>query len=298
MEQQDHAVRRGYLEVISGYVLWGLLPIFWKLLDHVNAFEVLLHRILWCGAWVASYFLITGRNPLRVLRTLWLTRPAYVWIFSALIVSANWLTYIYAVISGNILQASLGYFLCPIMIVLLGVIFFKETMTALQKAALICCTAGVVYASLMAGGFPWLSVLIGGTFALYSTIKKFLGTDGLTALLRDTLLLTPLAVLIMGFLAWKGESSFLSVNLSTDILLVTAGLATLLPLYLFIQGTITIPYQSVGFLQFIIPFIAFMLGVFVYGEPFSRDQGITFGLIIIGVGCYIASLLMRSRVRP
>ncbi len=294
--QEQH--RRGLVQVTVGYLIWGLLPMFWKALSHVSSFELLMHRILWCALWSMLFFALQKKNPFAILKQTWRASRPLLLLGSSLVVAVNWLSYIYAVTSGQLIQASLGYYLCPILIVLLGVAVFRETMTGLQKLALVFCIFGVIYATLQAGGFPWLSVLIGGTFALYSTIKKFLGTDGLTALLSDTLLLTPLAVLIMGFLAWKGESAFLSVNLSTDILLVTAGLATLLPLYLFIQGTITIPYQSVGFLQFIIPFIAFMLGVFVYGEPFSRDQGITFGLIIIGVGCYIASLLMRSRVRP
>ncbi len=287
--------KSGITQVTVGYLVWGLLPMFWKTLDHVGPFEVLLHRIFWCALWSSVYFVLRGRRPWLVLRCAWRRSSPLLLVTSAVVVAVNWLSYIYAVTSGHLLQASLGYFICPILIVLLGVLLFKERMTPLQILALLFCIAGVVYATLRADGFPWLSVLIGGTFALYGTMKKIIGVDGVTALLSDTVLLTPAVLAAMGYLYVGGAGEFLTGSTSTNLLLSAAGLATLVPLMLFIQGTITIPYKTVGFLQFITPTMAFILGVWVYREPFSFHQGITFLLILLGVLSYILYLIKRPR---
>jgi len=291
MQQQ----KTGLMQVLIGYVIWGLLPIYWKFLDHVSSFEVLLHRVLWCALLAAVYFLLAGRNPVRILKGVWGRGRFGLLAGSALIVAVNWLSYIYAVTSGNILQASLGYYICPILIVLLGVLIFKESMSKLQVTALIFCIAGVIYATLRADGFPWLSLLIASTFAVYGMIKKVLGIDGVSALLSDTVMLSPPVIALIIFYQVSGEGMFLFHSAPTDLLLVGAGLATLLPLVLFIQGTIKIPYKTVGFMQFITPTMAFFLGVAVYHEPFSLRQGITFLLILLGVACYIISIMNGTR---
>ena len=291
--QEQH--RRGLVQVTVGYLIWGLLPMFWKALSHVSSFELLMHRILWCALWSMLFFALQKKNPFAILKHTWRSSRPLLLLGSSLVVAVNWLSYIYAVTSGQLIQASLGYYLCPILIVLLGVAVFRETMTGLQKLALVFCIFGVIYATLQAGGFPWLSVLIGGTFALYGTMKKFIGAQGVAALLSDTAVLSPAVIIVMIVMGYSGDAMFLFHSFGTDILLVLAGLATLLPLMLFIQGTISIPYKTVGFLQFITPTMAFFLGVIVYREPFSIHQGITFLLIIIGVICYVISLLKRPR---
>ena len=287
--------KTGLIQVTVGYLVWGMLPLYWKALDHVASFEVLLHRIIWCAVWSAAYFLVLRKNPLKILLQAWRTSSFALLMFSSFIVAVNWLAYIYAVTSGNLLQASLGYYICPILIVMLGVLLFKESMTGLQKIALLFCALGVIYSTLRVDGFPWLSMLIAGTFAAYGTVKKIIGVDGVTALLSDTVILSPAVLAVMAVLHRRGASAFLAGDMPTNLLLVGAGLATLLPLMLFIQGTIKIPYKTVGFLQFITPTMAFFLGVFAFREPFSIHQGITFLLIILGVCCYILSLIKRPR---
>jgi chloramphenicol-sensitive protein RarD len=248
------------------------------------------------GAVCASlYFLIQKRNPLRILRTVWSTDRKYLLILSALTVTANWLSYVFAVNSGQILQASLGYYISPIMLVTLGV-FFKEPMTRLQKAALVLAVIGVLYSAVRVGTIPWLSLLIAGTFAGYAMIKKRMGFDGMKALLSDTVILFPVTLAIVSYLFVTGQGMFLQPEAprGSDLLLILAGPATLLPLGLFIQGTISIPYKTIGFMQFITPTMTFLLGTIVYGERFDLDEFITFLFIIAGVLCYVLSL-MQSR---
>lgn len=292
---QDDQQNKGLLQVVSGYLIWGLLPIFWKTLTHVNSLEVILHRILWGAVCAALYFLIQKRNPLRILLTVWSTDRKYLLILSALTVTANWLSYVYAVNSGQILQASLGYYISPIMLVTLGV-FFKEPMTRLQKAALVLAVIGVLYSAVRVGTIPWLSLLIAGTFAGYAMIKKRMGFDGMKALLSDTVILFPVTLAIVLYLFATGQGMFLQPEAprGSDLLLMLAGPATLLPLGLFIQGTISIPYKTIGFMQFITPTMTFLLGTIVYGERFNLDEFITFLFIIAGVLCYVLSL-MQSR---
>jgi chloramphenicol-sensitive protein RarD len=261
----------------------------------VHSLEVILHRILWGAVCASLYFLIQKRNPLRILRTVWSTDRKYLLILSALTVTANWLSYVFAVNSGQILQASLGYYISPIMLVTLGV-FFKEPMTRLQKAALVLAVIGVLYSAVRVGTIPWLSLLIAGTFAGYAMIKKRMGFDGMKALLSDTVILFPVTLAIVSYLFVTGQGMFLQPEAprGSDLLLILAGPATLLPLGLFIQGTISIPYKTIGFMQFITPTMTFLLGTIVYGERFDLDEFITFLFIIAGVLCYVLSL-MQSR---
>jgi chloramphenicol-sensitive protein RarD len=291
----DDQQNKGLLQVVSGYLIWGLLPIFWKTLAHVHSLEVILHRILWGAVCASLYFLIQKRNPLRILRTVWSTDRKYLLILSALTVTANWLSYVYAVTSGQILQASLGYYISPIMLVTLGV-FFKEPMTKLQKAALVLAVIGVLYSAVRVGTIPWLSLLIAGTFAGYAMIKKRMGFDGMKALLSDTVILFPITLAIVLYLFVTGQGMFLQPEAprGSDLLLILAGPATLLPLGLFIQGTISIPYKRIGFMQFITPTMTFLLGTIVYGERFNFDEFVTFLFILAGVLCYVLSL-MQSR---
>ncbi|MGM0432101.1 MAG: EamA family transporter RarD [Spirochaetota bacterium] len=291
-----HAVSgHGIAQVTSGYLIWGSLPIFWKTLSHVSSFEVLLHRILWAAVWASVYFLLKGNNPLYILKQAWSQSSLPLLILSALVVAVNWLAYIYAVTSGHILQASLGYYICPIVIVVLSVLLFKEKMNRLQKLALVFCIVGVGYSAIQVGTIPWLSLLIAGTFALYATSKKLLKLDGMTALLSDAVLLSPIVLIIVVVTAVRGQSAFLFTGIGTDVLLVLSGIATLAPLVLFIQGTMKIPYKTVGFLQFITPTMTFVLGVAVYGERFTLYEGITFLLILLGVGSYVVSLFNPDR---
>jgi chloramphenicol-sensitive protein RarD len=285
--------REGYglVQVVSGYLIWGLLPVFWKLLEHVGSFEVILHRIVWGAVGAAIFFLMRGKSPVRILMTVWRSQNWFLLILSALTVTVNWLSYVYAIATDHILQASLGYYISPILLVLLGVLLFKEKMNTLQKAALILALLGVIYSALQVGTVPWLSLLIAGTFALYATIKKRMGISGMNALLSDTVFLSPFAIAAMVFLYSRGTGSFLTQGASTDMLPLMAGPATLLPLGLFIQGTIKSSYKTVGFLQFITPTMTFLLGTVVYGERFSLHEGVTFLFIIAGVLCYIISLM-------
>jgi len=299
-----------YLQVVTGYLIWGSLTIFWKSLDHVPSLEVLVHRIIWCTVWLSLYIvLFQHAAPWRILRRLWKQQGIGVYIASALIVGINWLAYVYAVQSGHILQASLGYYICPIIIVLIGVFFFRERMNRLQKLALLFCSIGVLFMTVRAGTFPWLSILIAATFAGYGTIKKMLAGNAVHTLLSDTVLLSPFGIAWMMILQFQGASHFtfaasagtkdmpmrfassFQPGMMTSIMLIGAGLATFVPLVLFIGGTVHIPYKAVGFMQFITPTMTFLIGVFLYREQFSTDDLIAFICIWAGVLSYIFSVV-------
>ncbi|MCF7944288.1 MAG: EamA family transporter RarD [Spirochaetia bacterium] len=291
-----------YAQVIGAYLLWGILPVYWKGLKHVPSIDVLTHRIVWCAVWIAVYVIgVQKKNIWRNVVNSWKENGIGPYLLSAGIVAVNWLAYVYAVQNNHILQASLGYYICPIIIVLIGIFFFQESMSKLKFLALLFCTAGVLYSSFSVEGIPWLSLLIAVSFALYGMIKKRIAGNPLTALFSDTLLLSPLGIAHMIYKGSIGESYFLSSYsvqpVFTSILLVGAGIVTLVPLVLFIGGTIKIPYNAIGFMQFITPTMTFVIGIWIYHESFTVHDAIVFSCIWAGVSAYILSLVRTKEYR-
>ncbi len=277
--------------IVTGYLIWGLLPMYWKLLSGVPSLEVLMHRILWSAVLSSSYFLLHRSNPLRVLREIFRSHSRVLLLTSAVILALNWLSYVYAITSGHLLQASMGYFIAPMLTVFFGLLFFRERMNRLQAGAVILSGAGVVFTTVQAGKVPFLSLFIALTFSLYTMCKKKIHLTGLTSLLADSLILLPAVALYLGMLDVQGTNSFTLTDPLTSLLLAGSGIATLVPLTLYINGAIRIEAKSVGFLQFITPVMAFLLGVFVYREPLLVQDIITFSFILAGVGLYIRSVL-------
>jgi chloramphenicol-sensitive protein RarD len=285
---------KGMLLITAGYLIWGLLPLYWKFLSHVSSLEILLHRVLWSAVLCVVYVLLSKHNPFTFIKHTLIHHSIGLLILSSLLLSINWLTYIYAVTTNQLLQASMGYFISPLLIVLFGLILFKEKMSSLQIIALCICALAVLYATVRVGKIPFLSIAIGLTFSMYTMCKKIIKLDGIQSLLIDTVLLLPVVIVTLIFMAQKGSSSFTHVNIATDILLIGGGLATFIPLSLYISGSLIASTKSVGFLQFITPIMAFLLGVFIFNEPFKSGDIITFSLIFIGVILYLISLRKRK----
>lgn len=281
---------KGLLFITSGYLIWGLLPLYWKFLSHVSSLEILLHRVLWTALICMIYLVVSKRNPFSFIKETLKSRSIGLLILSALLLSINWLSYIYAVTTNHLLQASMGYFISPILIVLFGLILFKENMSTLQTIALIVCGVAVIYATVRVGKVPYLSIAIGLSFSLYTMCKKIIKLDGIQSLFIDTFLLLPIVLITMITMAIKGTSSFTQISIPTDMLLIGGGVATFVPLALYISGTLITSTKSVGFLQFITPIMAFLLGIFIFDEPFTSSDAITFSLILVGVILYLFSL--------
>ena len=288
---------KGLLLLTSGYLIWGLLPLYWRFLSHVSSIEILLHRVLWSAMLCSLYMMIGKKNPFTFLKHTLTHHPMWLLLLSSLLLSINWLSYIYAVTTNQLLQASMGYFISPLLIVFFGLIVFKEKMGSLQTIALVICAIAVMYAIVGVGEIPYLSIAIGLSFSLYTMCKKLIKLDGIQSLLIDTTLLLPLVLVTMIYMAIKGTSSFTHLDISTDMLLIGGGLATFIPLSLYISGTLITSTKSVGFLQFITPVMAFLLGLFVFHESFDSSDAIIFSFIFIGVILYLFSLKRKSRKR-
>ncbi len=287
MNKTDEA-GRGVFLIVSGYLIWGFLPIYWKLLAAIPSLEVLMHRVLWSFVLCILYFLFQKRNPIHLIRTIFSSHHKVLLVASSVILGINWLSYVYTINSGHLLQASMGYFIAPLITVFLGLIFFKERMNRLQVAALIISGAGVLFTTIQAEEVPYLSLVIAFSFSSYTMCKKKISLDGISSLFADSLILLPAALIYLVYQGSEGRSSLTQAG--SAALLIGAGFATLIPLSLYISGAIRIPAKSVGFLQFITPVMAFFLGVFIYGEPLVTSDIITFACILAGAGLYVKSL--------
>lgn len=297
---------RGITLGVCCYCLWGLLPLFWKLLDHVSPLEILAHRLLWSSVFLVALCLLMFRREL--LDLLRQRRALLILGGAGLIITANWGFYIYAVNSGNILQASLGYYINPLFSILLGVVFFKERLTLIQKIATGLAAAGVLYFIFDYGSFPWIALFLAASFALYGMLKKYGGYPAVPAMTIETTIAAPLAVAFVAamflipslaetrvFLTSASAGSLDALAPTDTILLIVSGALTALPLVLFASAANSIPYSWLGFLQYLSPTLTLLLGVFVYREAFTHAHTVCFALIWAGLALVATEVAMNSR---
>lgn len=273
MERNE--IKTGAFQAGLSYLIWGILPIYWKLLDHVNAEDILANRIFWSFAFmmVVLFFSKKIRNLYSVLKSFKQNRKEmYALIIASFLISTNWFIYIWAVNHHQIIEASLGYYINPLVSVLLGVIFLKEKLSPAQYASFIIAGVGVLILGLSYGKFPWISVVLALSFGVYGLAKKMIKVDSAVGLTLETMVVTPFALAYMVFLFFNGEHALFSGSVSTDLLLVGAGAATALPLLYFAKGAQKIPLSMLGLLQYIAPTITLLLGVLVYGEHFTKHH--------------------------
>lgn len=283
---------KGALIAVTTFVIWGFFPIYWKRLDHVAPLQILAHRIVWSLVFAGVLF-AAGRHRWEQIRDA--LRPSTLGVLatSAALVAANWLTYIYAVNTERIVEASLGYFINPLVDVLLGVAFLKERLTIGQIAAVLLAGAGLAYLTWDYGRLPWIAVTLAVTLGTYGLLRKTVAVGAVTGLLVETALLTPLAAAYLGLLAWQGRGAFGGVDRGTDLLLVGAGVITATTLVMFVRGARLLAYSTLGILQYIIPTLVLLVGLFVYHEPFTGPQRIAFGLVWCATLLYCGSLVIR-----
>ena len=292
-------MNKGILNGIAAYAMWGFFPIYWKLLHNVPALQVIGHRIGW--SFLLLIVIILVRRQWKEFRMAAL-KPKTMGIYSiaAVLLSVNWLVYVWGVNAGFIVETSLGYFINPLFSVLLGVVFLRERLRTLQWLPVALATAGVIYLTLIYGRPPWIALSLAVSFGLYGLVKKLARLGSLYGLTLETAIVFPIALVYLTLVDFSGTGAFLHESPLTNLLLIGAGTVTTVPLLMFASAARQIPLTVVGILQYIAPTIQFLIGVFIYHEPFDRSRLIGFGLvwialIIFWVESYFAN---RVPVRP
>lgn len=285
--------RAGLLMGLGAYSLWGVLPLYFKALAHVRATEIVAHRILWSLLFLAALATVRRRWP-GVRAALGDRKVALTLLLTSVLIGINWLVYIYAVVSGHVLEGSLGYYLNPLVNVVLGVGFLKEKLSPYQKGAVLLAAGGVAVLALGAGGAIWISLTLAGSFALYGFLRKIAPVEALEGLWIETLFLTPLAAGWVLWLSAQGQGAFLADHV-TDLLLILGGALTAIPLLLFTAASKHLPYSTLGFLQYVAPSLQFMLAVFVFGEPLTTAHLFCFAAIWTALAIFVWESVRASR---
>lgn len=277
-------MRNGLLAAVGAYFIWGLFPIYWKLLREIPSLEIAAHRIVWCALFVGLY--ISFRDGWHWLRGL---SPRLLGMLcgSALLIGCNWWLYIWAVNSGHIVETSLGYFINPLVSVLLGVFVLRERLNRWQWLAVASAAVGVLWLSVQLGQPPWIALALAMSFGSYGLIRKLAVIPAVHGLAIESALLLLPALVLLAVLHSRGADVFGTVPTHVQLLLAFGGVITALPLVMFAYGARRIPLSLVGILQYIAPSLQLATGVLLYGEPFTRVQ-------VLGFACIWAALLIYA----
>lgn len=285
-------MNRGIWYAVGAYATWGLFPVYWKWLHLVPALQLLNHRIVW--SFLTLLIIILCLHRRKTFQAVALTpRLLGAGLIAAVLISINWLTYIWAVNAGFIIETSLGYFINPLLSVLMGVLFFRERLRRWQWVPLGLAASGVLYLTFAYGSPPWIALTLAFSFAIYGIIKKTAALGSFYGLTLETGILLLPATLYLLHAEMAGQGAFLHTGTPLDILLVGSGLVTTIPLLMFASAARRIPLSLLGILQYIAPTLQFLLGVLVYREPFTHAQLIGYGLvwtalILFGMESWIA----------
>jgi chloramphenicol-sensitive protein RarD len=291
--------RLGIFAGLAAYLIWGLVPVFFKQLVEVPADEIIAHRVLWAMVLMTAVIGF-GRGFADARRIAGIpAQLARVALASALVM-INWLTFVWGVNTGHILETSLGYFILPLFNVALGVLVLKERLRRLQWLAVLLAAIGVAIEAVHVGGLPWISLVLAGSFGIYGLLRKQLPLDAASGLFLETVCMTPFALAWLTWLALSGQSHFGSgpgLFAPRDLMLIATGAVTAIPLLLFAISARRLPLTMMGFLQYLAPSITFLLAVFVYGEPLDLSRGLAFAAIWLGLAVYSVDLARSAGAR-
>ncbi len=293
---QSHSAGSGLAAAIGAFIIWGLFPLYLKPMAEVPALQIMAHRVVWCCLLVFVWLALRGEtgavraalaDPASRLRL----------AASATLISINWLLYVWAVNNGHTVEASLGYFINPLLNVVLGVVILHERLNRAQWLAVGLAAIGVLYLTVATAHPPWIALALAASFGTYGLIRKVVKVESVPGLATETLLLAPLAV---AFLAWcevRGTGALGHSSAGINALLVGSGLITALPLALFAYGARLIPYSTIGIVQYIGPTLQFLIGVFVFHEAFTAERAVGFVMIWAALAIYAADGAYRTRRR-
>jgi chloramphenicol-sensitive protein RarD len=286
---------RGYLTILTGYIGWGLFPLYWALLNHVPAVEVLLHRMLWAMPVLALFIVISARRRTQVSAAIHSWPAMRLLTISSIVICFNWGIYIWAVANHRVVEASMGYFLTPLLNVITGVFIFHERIDKLKITAVACAALGVLYYIASTSIIPWVGFAVGVSFASYGLMRKKMETNAIPGLFIETLILLPFTLGLLLWLHHQSDALFLNHNINTDLLLMLGGPITVIPLALFTAGTRMLPMTTVGVLFYVTPTLQFLSGILILGEPIDSHRLIGFAGIWVGLGVFTYSLLRGQR---
>jgi chloramphenicol-sensitive protein RarD len=285
-------MNKGIWNGLAAYLMWGFFPIYWKLLHDVPALQVIGHRIAWSFVLLIMVILATKQwTAFRSAALEWKTIGIY--SIAAVLLSINWLIYVWGVNAGFIVETSLGYFINPLISVLLGVLFLRERLRTVQWIPIGIAATGVIYLTFTYGRLPWIALSLAFSFGIYGLVKKLAPLGSLYGLTLETALVFPIALIYLAFVGFTGTGSFLREGTLTNILLIGTGAVTSIPLLMFASAARQIPLTMIGVLQYVAPTLQFLIGVFLYHEPFDHSRLIGFSmvwlaLIILWVENYLA----------
>lgn len=285
----------GFICGVLAYVMWGLLPLYWKVLKSVHAYEILSHRIVWSFVFVSGILLFKKRY-MQLLSIFRDKRSLGIIALCSVFISINWFTYIWAVNSNHIVDTSLGYYITPLMNMLFGIIAFKEGVSRLQIIAMAIAFAGVVIMVGFYGHIPWIAIALSTSFSLYGIFKKLVKTESLISLGIETMLVTPIA---LAYLCCRGVngSGVYGSSAGITILLTLSGIVTAVPLLFFAEGVRNVKLSTIGFIQYISPTIGLVLGLFVFNEHFTTPDFFGFTCTWVALVLYSISMVKASRVQ-
>ena len=291
-------MNKGIWYALGAYVTWGLFPIYWILLAGIPALQLLGHRIFWSFLLLSCILLVMRQG--KALRASLNWRVLLIYSVAAILIAINWLTYVWAVGAGFIIETSLGYFINPLLSVLLGVVFLRERLRPLQWIPIGLATAGVLYLTFTYGSLPWVALTLAFSFGFYGLVKKTAPLGALHGLTLETGILFLPALGFLLYSEFSGTGAFMHSSTLSDLMLIGAGLVTVAPLLMFALAAQRIPLTMMGVLQYVNPTMQFLLGVLIFKEPFDHHRLIGFGvvwvaLILFGVEGFLAQ--RRSRVQ-
>jgi len=285
--------RSGIVAGLIAYSLWGVFPVYFKIIEAVPPTEVLAHRIVWAVPFGALILLFRRQWP--EVRRAFTDRTMVSWLgLSALFITVNWFIYIWAVQNERIFETSLGYYINPLLYVFVGVLFFGERLRSLQLAAVIFASVGVLVLTLSGGTFPWVAISLAVFFTAYGVIRKRVAIGAMPGLFVETVLLFPFAMVWMTWLLVAGQASFGTQDMSLAMLLLAAGPITVVPLLLFAVAARRLPLTMIGFMQFLAPTLQLLTGIY-YGEKLTTAHQICFGLIWVAVILFSADAIRAGR---
>jgi chloramphenicol-sensitive protein RarD len=287
-------MKKGVLYGIGAYLMWGFFPIYWKLLHGIDAFQLISHRIIW--SFVLLMLVIFATRQFADFRAAAKSKNLWVYLLAALLIGVNWTLYVWAVNEDYIVETSLGYFINPLISVLLGVIFLRERLRIGQWIPVVLAALGVAYLTYVYGRLPYIALALAFSFGLYGFVKKLSPLGSLYGLTVETGILFLPAVGYLLFAETNGNGAFLHAGLRSDFLMVGAGVVTTVPLLMFASAARSVPLWVVGLLQYIAPTLQFLIGVFIYKEPFSHNQLFGFGIVWVALLIFLVENYLANRV--
>lgn len=288
-------MNKGIWYGIAAYAMWGFFPIYWKLLHEVPALQLLGHRIVWSFLLLLAYIFIT--KQWKEFRSVAFDgKTLRIYTVAGILLSLNWLIYVWGVNAGFIVETSLGYFINPLLSVLFGVIFLREKLRPMQWVPVVIAAIGVTYLTVTYGRLPWIALSLAVSFGLYGLVKKLSPLGSVYGLTLETGIVFPIAIIYLTFLQAGGSGAFLHDGTTVDLLLVGAGIVTTIPLLMFASAAKQIPLNMIGVLQYFAPTIQFLIGVFIYKEPFDHTRLIGFSIVWLALIVFWVENLIAHRV--